>query len=46
MHKKKKKERYLFFILGKGLTNGLDDTALTAEKKYFINFTEKQKKFI
>ena len=31
-------------ILGKGLTQGLDGTALTAEKLYEINFTEKYKK--
>ena len=27
-------------ILGKGTTQGLDNTALTAEAKYPINFTE------
>ena len=32
-------------ILGKGPTDGLDNTALTAEKEYLINFTEQQKKF-
>ena len=32
-------------ILGKGLAHGLDDTALTAEKDYSINFTEQQKNF-
>ena len=32
-------------ILGKGPTNVLNDTMLTAEKEYFINFTEHQKKF-
>ena len=32
-------------ILGKGPTDGLDDTTLTAEKEYSINFTEQQKKF-
>ena len=31
-------------ILGKSLTQGLDDTTLTAEKGYSINFTEQQKK--
>ena len=29
-------------ILNKGPTNGLDDTKLTAESKYSINFTEQQ----
>ena len=32
-------------ILGEGPTQGLDDTALTAEKRYSINFTESRKKF-
>ena len=32
-------------ILGNGPTNSLDDTMLTKEKEYFINFTEQQKKF-
>ena len=32
-------------ILGKFPTQGLDDTSLTAEKEYSINFTEQQKKF-
>ena len=32
-------------ILGEGPTQWLDDTALTAEKKYSINFTENNKKF-
>ena len=31
-------------ILGKGPADGLDDTMLTAEKEYSINFTEQQKK--
>ena len=31
-------------ILGKSLAQGLDDTTLTAEKGYSINFTEQQKK--
>ena len=30
-------------ILGKGPTDGLDDTTLTAEAEYSINFTEQQK---
>ena len=32
-------------ILGKGPTQGLDDTTLTAGKKYSINFTESNEKF-
>ena len=32
-------------ILGKGPTDGLDDTTLTAEKSYSINFTVQQNKF-
>ena len=32
-------------ILGKGSTQGLDGTTLTAEKLYAINFTENNKKF-
>ena len=32
-------------VLGEGPTQGLDDTTLTAEKKYSINFTEHNKKF-
>ena len=32
-------------ILGEGITQGLDDTTLTAEKKYSINFTKSNKKF-
>ena len=32
-------------VLGEGITQGLDDTILTAEKKYSINFTENNKKF-
>ena len=32
-------------ILGKGPTQGLDDTTLTAEKEYAINYSEQQKKF-
>ena len=30
-------------IYGKGSTDGLEDTTLTAEKEYSINFTEQQK---
>ena len=32
-------------ILGKGSTDGLDDTKLTAEADYSISFSGKQKKF-
>ena len=32
-------------ILGKGPTQGLDDTTLTAEAKYLINFSRSQRKF-
>ena len=32
-------------ILDKGPTQGLDDTILTAEKEYTINFTERHKQF-
>ena len=33
------------FILGKGLTDGLEDTAITAETENSINFMEMKKKF-
>ena len=33
-------------ILGKETTDCLDGTASTAEKDYFINYTEQQKKFV
>ena len=32
-------------ILGEGPTQGLDDTTLTAEAKYPINFTQSGKRF-
>ena len=32
-------------ILGKGPTQGLDDTTLTVGKKYSINFTDNNEKF-
>ena len=32
-------------ILGGGLTQGLDNTTLTSEKKYSINFTKNNTKF-
>ena len=33
-------------ILGEGLTQGLDDTTLTAEAIYSINFTQPNKRFV
>ena len=33
-------------ILGKGPTQGLNDTTLTAEAKYLIIFTESEKRFV
>ena len=33
-------------ILSKGPTQGLDDTTLTAEAKYPINFTQSRKRFV
>ena len=33
-------------ILGEGPTQGLDDTTLTAEAKYIINFTQPRKRFV
>ena len=38
------KKKYIL-ILGEGPTQGLDDTTLTVETKYPINFTEHNKKF-
>ena len=32
--------------LGEGQTKGLDDTTLTAETKYPINFTQSNKRFV
>ena len=32
--------------LGEGPTQGLDDTTLTAEEKYLINFTQPRKRFV
>ena len=43
MHIDNKKTNIL--ILGKGPAQRLDNTKLTAEKAYSINFTEQQKKF-
>ena len=34
----------IFLIIGKGRTNELNDTTVTAEGKYSINFTEQQSK--
>ena len=33
-------------ILGEGLTEGLDDTTLTAEEQYLINFTQPNRRFV
>ena len=33
-------------IIGEGPTQGLDDTTLTAEAKYPINFTQSGKRFV
>ena len=33
-------------ILGEGVTQGLDDTSLTREAKYPINFTQPRKRFV
>ena len=33
-------------ILGKGPTQELDDTTLTVEAKYSINFTQPRKRFV
>ena len=33
-------------ILGKGSIQGLDDTTLTAEAKYSVNFTQSGKRFV
>ena len=38
------KGKYIL-ILGEGRTKGLDDTKLTAEAKYHINFTQPRKRF-
>ena len=43
VHTNNNKESIL--ILGEGITQILDDTTLTAEKKYSINFTISKKKF-
>ena len=33
-------------FLGKGSTQGVDDTTSTAESKYHINFTQSKKRFV
>ena len=33
-------------VLGEGLTQGLDDTTLTMEAKYLINFTQSEEIFV
>ena len=33
-------------ILGEGLTQGLDDTTLTADAVYSLNFTQPNKRFV
>ena len=38
--------RKIYFILGKGLTQGLQYNTLKAETKYPINFTESGKRFV
>ena len=44
LHINNKNEYTLF--LAEGPTQGLDDTTLTAEAKYSINFTQSGKRFI
>ena len=34
------------FVLGERPTQGLDDTTLTAEAKYPVNFTQPRKRFV
>ena len=34
------------WVLGEGPTQGLDNSAITAETKYPINFTESKKQFV
>ena len=38
------RKKYIL-IFCKGLTQGLEDNTLTAEKEYVINFSEQRKKF-
>ena len=44
MHIDKKRKDIL--ILGNGPTQGLDDTTLTAEAKYHVDFTQSNRKFV
>ena len=39
-------KREEIWILGEGTTQGLDDTTLTAEAKYPINFIQSGKRFV
>ena len=34
------------YVMGDGLTQGINDTTLYIEKKYFRNFTEPNLKFV
>ena len=34
------------FVLGEGLTQGLNDTIITVKAKYSINLTESRRKFV
>ena len=43
VHTDNKKKDIL--ILGKGLADNLDNTALPAEKEYSVNFSQQQEKF-
>ena len=43
MHADVRKKEFL--VLGEGPTQGSDDTAITTEAKYSINFTASEKKF-
>ena len=40
-----KRNKYIL-ILSEGQTQGLDDTTLTAEVKYYITFTQSRKRFV
>ena len=40
-----KRNKYIL-ILSEGETQGLDDTTLTAEVKYYITFTQSRKRFL
>ena len=43
MHIDNKKKETL--VLGEGTTQELDDTAITAKAKYFIDFSKSQRRF-